>query len=726
MIEVKNLTKIYPTKEHDFIALQDVTLSIEPGEFVAVLGESGSGKTTFLNMISGVDEKTSGKILFNDMDVDKFSDHKWREIRNQEIGFIFQRFNLIDHLTVMENVVLPLILTGSDNKIARDIARRILVEVELEGTEDKLASELSGGQRQRVAIARTIIINPTIILADEPSGALDSSTAIEIMNLLQKFAPGRIIIMVTHDEDLAYANANRVVRLHEGQVISDEIIKGKNSDVRELTNRLLTYETKVTRRLKKRLTKQYPGIEDEIKVGEICHVPMERKYISNNPVFTRMIARENFKQKIKINRRILYSFVISISLLLIVNIVLKNISSYNFNLFEINNNYEQFIVNDFDESTLSSLQNEENMNEVMYYYEHYVQELYLMSSAATYELTSNVQAINKGVFSPKIVTIPEAERNYYLSEQIIAGTYPEEEKEILVSSEFILSRFYGISLDKTTNQSDLPVSELNDFIGYKLYVCGETLVESDVNRDSIKSECFEFKITGILNSFYKGVDYTGNIFVRNADFEAYIHDLEVNKNFTRVDEYYTKEIAFYLDDIDQGIEITQLESDYGISITNDELSDYNETMALKQLLNVVNIVIFISLIVISGTIDVNIVSSSVESRIKEIGIYSCIGVSKKSIRNLFIFETLEIAIRILIINTVLYGIIALVFNLTYKNIVVDFTNFEPLFGVNETFSYEIGFAFYVIAAAVAFLFISVLIPSYRASNMRAIDALRSE
>jgi len=149
-------------------------------------------------------------------------------------------------------------------------------------------------------------------------------------------------------------------------------------------------------------------------------------------------------------------------------------------------------------------------------------------------------------------------------------------------------------------------------------------------------------------------------------------------------------------------------------------------MILENILYYVYLIIFISLIVISGTIDINIVASSVKSRIKEIGIYSCIGVSKKSIRNLFIFETLEIAIRILIINTFIYAIIAGGFKLLYKSIVVDLTGFEPLFGVNETLSYQIPFAFYVLLSAVAFLFISVLIPSFRAANMRAIDALRSE
>ena len=180
MIEVRELEKIYPTKEMDFVALKNVNLMFEAGEFIAILGESGSGKTTFLNMISGVDAKSKGKILFNDLDVDKFNDAKWREIRNTEIGFIFQRFNLIDHLTIMENVILPLILTGSDNNIARDIAKKLLKEVGLEGIEDKLASELSGGQRQRVAIARTIIINPTIILADTSITTADTISVIHL------------------------------------------------------------------------------------------------------------------------------------------------------------------------------------------------------------------------------------------------------------------------------------------------------------------------------------------------------------------------------------------------------------------------------------------------------------------------------------------------------------------------------------------------------------------
>lgn len=731
MIEVRDLEKVYVTKERDFVALKHVNLTFEAGEFIAVLGESGSGKTTFLNMISGVDVKSDGKIFFNGEDVDAFNEAKWRQVRNQDIGFIFQRFNLIEHLTVMENVVLPLILTGSDNLVARDIARRLLKEVELEGLEDKLASELSGGQRQRVAIARTIIINPTIILADEPTGALDSATAKEIMTLLQKFADGRIIIMVTHDEDLAYKNATRVVRLHDGEIISDEIVKEKNPVTRDKTNRLLSYETKITRRLRRRLVKQYPDLEGKLELGKRHRVPLERKYIANNLVFTRKIARENYKQKRKINRRILWSFVISISMLLIVNIVMKNITAYNFNLFDINNNYRQYLVTDYDDSNtvITTLQGTDNVDEAALYYEHYVQEMYLVDEDEFLPITSSKTTYNKGVFSPKMVSLPSNQDNFYLNSQLLAGEYPVNDNDIIVSSEFLLVRFYGFSLEQLYNQDydeSLPRT-LNAFIGQSLYICGETLIEEDldITITRITDNCYEFVISGVLNSYYKGVDYTGNIFVPLAGFDSYIEHLRTDKGFTRVDEYYDKYVSFYLTDFEQGIAIDTLRTELDVDISNPELREYNETKALEDMLNYMYLAIFASLIVISGTIDINIVASSVTSRIREIGIYSSIGVSKKSIRNMFVFETLETALRIVLLNGLLYVLIAFGFRWLYKYIVVDLTVLEPIFGVNEMFSYQVGFAAYTIIGAVLFLFVSVLVPSFRAANMRAIDALRS-
>ncbi|MCK5761825.1 MAG: hypothetical protein KAH16_02870, partial [Candidatus Izimaplasma sp.] len=377
--------------------------------------------------------------------------------------------------------------------------------------------------------------------------------------------------------------------------------------------------------------------------------------------------------------------------------------------------------------TIATLEAIDNVDEVLPYYEFYVQEMYLVSDSGNLPITSNVSTVNAGVFSPRMVTIPEKSSNYYLYDQIIAGGYPAEDNQIIVSSEFILARFYGYSLEKMYNQATiLPVSNLDVFLGQSLYICGETILsDGTVPTSMIEGNCFNFEIVGILNSYYNGIDYTGNIFVTNTGFTNYVTDLRDKKDFTRVDEYYDTYISFYLNDISKGIDITTLSNTINATILNEELREYNETKTLEEMLYYIYLAIFISLIIISGTIDVNIVSSSVVSRIKEIGIYSCIGVSKKSIRNMFIFETLEIALRILVINSLIFGGIALGFKLLYKQIVVDLTIYESIFGVNEMFSYEIGFSGMVIIGAVAFLFASVLIPSFKVANMRAIDALRS-
>jgi ABC-type antimicrobial peptide transport system permease subunit len=354
--------------------------------------------------------------------------------------------------------------------------------------------------------------------------------------------------------------------------------------------------------------------------------------------------------------------------------------------------------------------------------------MYLVSDEGNLPITSNVAAVNKGVFSPKMVTIPTKSSNFYLASQIVAGAYPTNYNEIMVSSEFILSRFYGYSLEAIYNQNTVfAVSDLNAFIGQSLYMCGETIITDGVVPTSVIEEnCFEYVIRGVLNSYYDGINYTGNIYVTNKGFTDYITYLRDEKDFTRVDEYYDAYISFYLDDIDTGINITAVSDEIGATISNEELREYYETKTLENMLYYIYLAIFFSLIIISGTIDINIVASSVVSRIREIGIYSCIGVSKKSIRNMFVFETLEIALRILLINTAIFVGIALGFKILYKNIVVDLTIYEGIFGINEMFSYEIYFSVLVILGAVGFLFASVLIPSFRAANMRAIDALRSE
>jgi putative ABC transport system ATP-binding protein len=206
-------------------ALRGIHLSINKNEFVALMGPSGSGKSTLMNLLGCLDTPTSGQYFLNGQDVSKLDDNSLAEIRNKEIGFVFQTFNLLPRSTALENVILPLIYAGF-NKVRRmERALEVLEDVQLTDRMRHRPNELSGGQRQRVAIARALVNNPSIILADEPTGNLDSKTSIEIMGLLETIhKAGNTIIVVTHEEDIA-RHTHRIIRLIDGKVASDEINK---------------------------------------------------------------------------------------------------------------------------------------------------------------------------------------------------------------------------------------------------------------------------------------------------------------------------------------------------------------------------------------------------------------------------------------------------------------------------------------------------------------------
>ncbi len=221
IIRVKELRKTYimgTTKVH---ALQSITMDIKKNEYVALMGPSGSGKSTLMNLFGCLDTPTSGEYDLNGIDVATMTDNELAEVRNKEIGFIFQTFNLLPRLTALENVALPQVYSGESKSKRLDRARQVLTDVGLGDRVDHKPNELSGGQRQRVAIARALVNNPSIILADEPTGNLDTKTSVEIMEILEKIHDqGNTIILVTHEPDIA-AHAHRIVRLRDGLVESD-------------------------------------------------------------------------------------------------------------------------------------------------------------------------------------------------------------------------------------------------------------------------------------------------------------------------------------------------------------------------------------------------------------------------------------------------------------------------------------------------------------------------
>ena len=221
LIETRDLWKTYVMGDEEIHALRGVFISIERGEYVAIMGPSGSGKSTLMNLIGCLDTPTKGSYLLNDKEVASMNDDELARIRNEEIGFVFQTFNLLPRATALHNVELPLVYAGIAAKARQERAREALEKVELSQRASHRPNELSGGQRQRVAIARALVNNPSILLADEPTGNLDSKTGTEIMGVFARLhETGNTIILVTHEPDIA-AHAHRVISIRDGQVEKD-------------------------------------------------------------------------------------------------------------------------------------------------------------------------------------------------------------------------------------------------------------------------------------------------------------------------------------------------------------------------------------------------------------------------------------------------------------------------------------------------------------------------
>jgi putative ABC transport system ATP-binding protein len=229
IIEISHIARTYTIGSETIHALRDVSLNVKKNEYVALMGPSGSGKSTLMNMLGCLDTPSAGEYVLNGKSVARMSDDELAEVRNKEIGFVFQTFNLLPRSTALENVMLPLVYAGMSSAARKEKAMRVLEQVGLKDRVHHKPNELSGGQRQRVAVARALVNDPAIILADEPTGNLDSKTSIEIMGLFAAIhEAGNTIIVVTHEEDIAQY-AHRIVRLKDGLVERDEL----NANIRK-------------------------------------------------------------------------------------------------------------------------------------------------------------------------------------------------------------------------------------------------------------------------------------------------------------------------------------------------------------------------------------------------------------------------------------------------------------------------------------------------------------
>jgi putative ABC transport system ATP-binding protein len=232
LIDIRDITKVYEMGEEKVHALSGVSLGVERGEYVAIMGPSGSGKSTLMNLVGCLDTPSSGSYVLNGKEVARMTDDELAAIRNQEIGFVFQTFNLLPRTSAIQQVELPLVYAGLPRKERRERAIKALKAVGLGDRMNHTPNEMSGGQRQRVAVARALINDPSILLADEPTGNLDSQTGAEIMALFDELnARGNTIVVVTHEEDIA-AHARRIVRLKDGKIRDDQINDRKLSALR--------------------------------------------------------------------------------------------------------------------------------------------------------------------------------------------------------------------------------------------------------------------------------------------------------------------------------------------------------------------------------------------------------------------------------------------------------------------------------------------------------------
>ena len=246
MLELKNISKDYFVDKKPFRALKNINLTFPDKGFVSILGPSGCGKTTLLNVIGGLDHYSDGDLIIDGISTKKYKDKEWDNYRNKKIGFVFQSYNLIQHLTILENVELPLRLAGISKKERTEKAKKALEAVGLKDIYKKKPNQLSGGQQQRVAIARSLINNPSIILADEPTGALDSKTSVQVMEILKEVSKDKLIIMVTHNADLAREYSSRIITLKDGELLLDEDISSNNYSINIINKDIKTNKSKTS------------------------------------------------------------------------------------------------------------------------------------------------------------------------------------------------------------------------------------------------------------------------------------------------------------------------------------------------------------------------------------------------------------------------------------------------------------------------------------------------
>ena len=504
MLKLENITKIYEGKNFKQIALNDVTLAFRNNEFVSILGPSGSGKTTLLNIIGGLDKYTYGNLIIDGVSTRKYKERDWNNYRSKKVGFIFQSYNLINHQTVLSNVLLSLNIAGKPKKESIKLAKKVLKDVGLENYIKKKPKELSGGQMQRVAIARALVTNPDIILCDEPTGALDSQTSIQIMELLKKISKEKLVIMVTHNVTLANKYSDRVIALNDGVITYDtspyeveyyslKKIKTKRKTMNKFTSLSLSFNNLLTKKSRTLLT-SFAGSIGIIGIALVLSLSKgTQKYINK-------IEKETFS---KYPISIMESYIDYQNMFDKEKESCKNGSICSIN--DLSNN----VVNDNKINSMSKFsnilkQNYENINN------------YILDINYNYNMDLNIYKDNKMIENSSLYFKEFFNNNSPLLKEytLIYGKLPEKYNEIVIvtdeNGKLPLSLMKSLFINEDIDLSKTINISYEKIIDSKFKLVSETsyyIYENDTwqyiknNRDKINDildKSINLKITGIL------------------------------------------------------------------------------------------------------------------------------------------------------------------------------------------------------------------------------------
>ena len=759
MLKLENITKIYEGKNFKQIALNDVTLAFRNNEFVSILGPSGSGKTTLLNIIGGLDKNTYGNLIIDGVSTRKYKERDWNSYRSKKVGFIFQSYNLINHQTVLSNVLLSLNIAGKPKKESIKLAKKVLKDVGLENYIKKKPKELSGGQMQRVAIARALVTNPDIILCDEPTGALDSQTSIQIMELLKEISKEKLVIMVTHNVTLANKYSDRVIALNDGVITYDtspyevencslKKIKNKRKTMNKFTSLSLSFNNLLTKKSRTLLT-SFAGSIGIIGIALVLSLSKgTQKYINK-------IEKNTFS---KYPISIMESYIDYQNMFDKEKESCKNGSICSIN--DLSNN----VVNDNKINSISKFsnilkQNYENINN------------YTLDINYNYNIDLNIYKDNKMIENSSLYFKEFFNNNSPLLKEytLIYGKLPEKYNEIVIVTDengklplslmktlFInedidLSKTINISYEKIIDSKFKLVSETS----YYIYE-NDTWQYIKNNQDKINDildKSINLKITGILKlnkdaviseSGFIGyskklINYlndevnssnikktilenkdinplTNNLYDENMTYEILLDSISINdKNPIKID--------IYPKDYKSKEKIESIIKKYNEENSNDKVyyTDYLKvflnsiTSLIKMITYVLTAFIGVSLIVSSIMISI-ITYISVLERTKEIGILRSLGASKKDIKNIFKAETI-------IIGTI-SGFIGVGVTLLL-NKVIDKVIYN-IMGISHITYLPWNYIFYLILISIVLCLISGLVPAKIASKKDPVISLRNE